>query len=78
MLLEKITEDRREGEERVAVGGEGGSWRGKSNPPRAPHTSPFTSQMFPQTLNVGCGPRRVKSEYGLNWLLLRVSFLRAL
>lgn len=52
---------------RVSVGGEGGSWRGKSNPPRALHTSPFTSQMFPQTLSVGCGPRRVESQYGLKF-----------
>lgn len=50
---------------RVSVGGEGGLWRGKSNPPRALRTSPFTSQMFPQTLSVGCGPRRVESQYGL-------------
>jgi len=64
MALEKITEDRREGEDEryrepgpcVSVGG-----GGESNPPRALLTSPFASQMFPQTLSVGCGPRRVES-----------------
>lgn len=53
----------------VPVGGDGGSWRGKSNPPRALHTSLFTSQMFPQTLSVGCGPRRVENQYGFSWLV---------
>ena len=43
--------------------------RKKSNPPRALHTSLFASQMFPQTLSVGCGPRRVESQYGFNWLV---------
>lgn len=101
MPLEKITEDRGEGEndcERlglcvcvclrlvsaliatcgvylslcvccISVGGEGASWRGKSNPPRALHTSLFASQMFPQTLSVGCGPRRAESQYGFNRLV---------
>lgn len=64
IVLEKITE----GREQVAVGGRGGSSRGKSNPPRALYTSLFTSQMFPQTLSVGCGPRRVESQHGLYWL----------
>ncbi|MEQ2302593.1 hypothetical protein AMECASPLE_008213 [Ameca splendens] len=64
IVLEKITE----GREQVAVGGRGGSSRGKSNPPRALYTSPFTSQMFPQTGSVGCGPRRVESQHGFYWL----------
>lgn len=63
-----MSERERESQACVSVGGEGGSWRGKSNPPRALHTSPFASQMFPQTLSVGCGLRRVESQYGFNWL----------
>ena len=79
MVLEKITQDLREREsDRVCVcvcvcacvcGRGGGPDGGKSNPPRALHTSAFTSQMFPQTLSVGCGPRRVESQYGFNWLV---------
>lgn len=49
--------------------GKGARGEEKSNPPRALHTSPFASQMFPQTLSVGCGPRRVESQYGFNWLV---------
>lgn len=45
--------------------GKGARGEEKSNPPRAVRTSPFTSQMFPQTLGVGCGPRRVESQHGL-------------
>lgn len=74
MVLKKITEEERMTERArplsLCVGGEGGSWREENqNPPEALHTSLFASQMFPQTLSVGCGPRRVESQYGFNWLV---------
>ena len=54
---------------RLSVGGEGAHGeKKKSNPPRALHTSPFASQMFPRTLDVGGGQRRVESFCGFNWL----------
>lgn len=77
MFFEKITDDRGRGRE-WARGPcvcayclwDGKGPRGEKNQTLPElFTSLFTSQMFPQTLSVGCGLRRVESQYGFSWLV---------